>query len=611
MLQTKTPCLLPALLGVLAGALHLYGQGTAFTYQGQLLDKGQPAHGSYDLTFTAFKASTGNSVEGALTNTGVAVSNGLFTTMLDFGGVPDGRLFWLELGVRSNGVGSFTTVSPRQAVTPTPYALFANTASNLVGRLPVGQLIGPLGLAQLPAEVVTNAASGVNLTGTFIGNASGLSALNAAQLTGTVADARLSSNVAWRAGGNAFSGDQTISGNVGFSDPATSLTFPATGGANTPMIQMFASGTKNADRMVIAHSGALSNWGLQYQNASHQFNFLGQGKSAMTVLLQSGRAGIGKTNPATALDVAGTVTATAFAGNGAGLTNLPASAVAAAPPGMVLIPGGAFTMGDSLDGESDASPTNVTVAAFYMDVNLVSLSQWQSVYFWATDHGYEFFTNITGGGYQASGKTANHPVQTVNWWDCVKWCNARSQQAGKPAVYYTDAGWTTVYMTGEPATLYPHWAAGGYRLPTEAEWEKAARGGLSGQRFPWGNVINQNLANYQGNSGSAYDLGPNSINPAFTNGGFPYTSPVGSFAANGYGLNDMAGNVWEWCWDWYGPYAGGADPRGPTTGSGRVLRGGSWFLNAIYCRAAYRNNYGAPFYSGNDVGFRAVLPPGQ
>ena len=109
---------------------------------------------------------------------------------------------------------------------------------------------------------------------------------------------------------------------------------------------------------------------------------------------------------------------------------------------MALIPAGSFTMGDTLDGESDAIPTNVYVSAFYMDVNLVSYSQWQTVYNWATNHGYGFDN-------AGSGKAANHPVQTVDWYDCVKWCNARSQQAGLTPVYYTDAGLTQVYTNGE------------------------------------------------------------------------------------------------------------------------------------------------------------------
>jgi formylglycine-generating enzyme len=270
--------------------------------------------------------------------------------------------------------------------------------------------------------------------------------------------------------------------------------------------------------------------------------------------------------------------------------------------GMALVPAGSFTIGDVLDGESDAVPTDISVSAFYIDTNLVSYSLWQTVYAYATNGGYSF--DHAG---SAKNNATNQPVETVNWYDAVKWCNARSQEAGLTPVYYADPGLTQVYTNGDVAP-YANWAANGYRLPTEAEWEKVARGGLTGQRFPWGDTISESRANYDGNTAEySYDSGPNGFNSNFETGSEPYTSPVGHFASNGYGLHDMTGNVFEWCWDWYGtPYGQptNTDPTGPASGDFHVLRGGNWFDSAYIVRCANRA-FGSPTVVGW-IGFRCV-----
>ena len=231
---------------------------------------------------------------------------------------------------------------------------------------------------------------------------------------------------------------------------------------------------------------------------------------------------------------------------------------------MALIPAGSFEMGDSKDEPEVwmkwSRPVHtVELDTFYMDVHEVTVGKFRK---FVRETGYEYDRWDDVADYSPTGK---HPMILVTWDD---------------------------------ATAYAKWA--GKRLPTEAEWEYAARGGLSGKRYPWGDdeSVARNHANYSGTGGKDQWGGP-------PNGG---TAPVGSFDSNGYGLYDMTGNVWEWCADWYGEnyYTSPLkNPKGPDTGQYRVLRGGAWSFNTSYLRAAYRT-YSSPGERNSSTGFRCV-----
>ena len=258
--------------------------------------------------------------------------------------------------------------------------------------------------------------------------------------------------------------------------------------------------------------------------------------------------------------------------------------VAEPPEGMVRIPAGAFQMGSTTGDVGEAPVHTVELDAFYMDQYEVTNAEYRG-FVAATGH-----PAPRGIGYTAVYERLKHNYEP---WD-------------DPGFNHPNQPVTTV--TWFDATAYCKWV--GKRLPTEAEWEKAARGGLEGTRYPWGNAEpNHTSANFADSQTEFEWRSPD------VDDGFLFTAPVGTFSPNGYGLYDMAGNVWEWCADWYSPTyysdAQGAErplrnPKGPDTGERRVLRGGTWYRAAHTIRNAERiSDY--PDSSLNVVGFRCAM----
>lgn len=224
---------------------------------------------------------------------------------------------------------------------------------------------------------------------------------------------------------------------------------------------------------------------------------------------------------------------------------------------LVLIPAGDFLMGSNTGYPVERPEHRVFVDAFYLSASLITNEQ------------YARFVRETG---RRVPHLDDRRMQRENW----------NQETG---LYPPErARHPVVLVSWRDAQEYCEWAGG--RLPIEAEWERAARGGMEGRVYPWGDLIDPSLANYDNQNG---------------------TTTVGSYPPNAYGLYDIAGNVWEWVADWYDPryYARSPsdNPPGPESGSTKVLRGGAWLLFPEFCRVAYRF-HNSPDFRFNLIGFR-------
>jgi formylglycine-generating enzyme required for sulfatase activity len=297
-----------------------------------------------------------------------------------------------------------------------------------------------------------------------------------------------------------------------------------------------------------------------------------------------------------------------------------------APEGMVWIPGGEFWMGD--EDERDAQPWHrVRVSGFWMDRTEVTNEQFAR-FVRETDYITVAERKPDAKDYPGAPpeklvpgsivfKPPSGPVPLSNhyvWWDYMPGADWRHPEG--PGSSIADRGQhPVVHVCWDDAVAYCKWA--GKRLPTEAEWEFAARGGLERNRYVWGNDLSPGgkwmVNNWQGHFPD--------VNTATD--GFARTAPVGSFPPNDYGLFDMAGNVWEWCADWYQPvypaHDRTPDPQGPESSydpqepgiAKRVQRGGSFLCSDQYCTRYLpgARGKGAPDSATPHLGFRCVTSP--
>ncbi|VGO18665.1 formylglycine-generating enzyme family protein [Pontiella sulfatireligans] len=266
------------------------------------------------------------------------------------------------------------------------------------------------------------------------------------------------------------------------------------------------------------------------------------------------------------------------------------------PPssGMVMI-----VAGTNSGTDPDFGAYSLTVDRFWMDTTEVSKEKWDDVALWASNNGYNISTN------KGAAKAAGHPVHSIRYIESVLYCNARSEMEGRTPCYTEEGVVFRTFDYVNPFTVDCGFQANGYRLPTGDEWEYAARGGLSGKRFPWGDTITHVKANYYAyynNPAYPYDLstvadaGPHR-SYWFDGDVFPYTAPVGDLPVNGYGLFNIVGNLAEF-----------TNPDGAITkASQQSSRGGSFNWEADKVRCGDKTMTGGWLSGDTRYGFRAVV----
>ncbi len=559
-------------------------------YQGRLTDgSGSPVSGNRTMAVRLYDAATGGNMTYEETIGTVGVANGTYS--FQFGASGNGIVSVLSgqdyLALTVNG----TEETTRTRLLAVPYALKAKESADTqtlnsqvtslngtVAGLSASQTTLAGNVTTLSTQVsgviinasaalgavselsgnVTSLGTQVNtLSGNVTALASGQNALTAnvttlsTQVSGVSSNASAALGAVSELSGNVTSlGTQvnTLSGNVTALESGQN--------ALTTQVSGVSSNASAALGAVSALSGNVTSLGTQVNTLSGNVTSLASGQNALTanVTALSTQVSGASSNASAALGAVGALRAELVA---AGVL---------APANMVIVAGGTLPQGSGIAGQ--------TVATFQIGKYEVTWGEWKEVRAWAVANGYSDLAGV-GDTYRYS-ISNNLPVIYVSWYDVVKWMNAKSEKDGLTPVYQVSGA---TYKTGQGAPTVNR-GANGYRLPTEKEWEWAARGGLSSQGYIYSGSNGVSAVAWYDDNGSAG------------------TKAVGTKAANELGIHDMSGNVWEWCED-------------VEYSSLRRFRGGSWSNDADGCTVAYRFSMNYPDFRYDSLGFRLARSSGN
>jgi formylglycine-generating enzyme required for sulfatase activity len=558
----KTKFILSFLIGFAGLCQSAWAAPQILNYSGKISVSGQPYTGQAYFKFAlvnrtgtvSYWTNDGNFtlVQQPPTAVAVTLTDGVYSVALgnasltNMQAIPD-QIFQdhndahLRIWFAQSANGPFDLLTPDQAIGSVPYALNGNLAAGNSSSGNVSNSSGSQSTPSGPASVVSMAGGFVRLIANGPNNPSGTLVLLAGDTAEVVAYVGETTGLLeYSFGEHGFVLPKTFDsfrqtligpGSVRLTAPTGGKTFAnlrvhrangrdnldldggATAGSQAPAIVSIP----NQQTVVLGGKTSLfvsaSGDNLTYQWKKNGQNINGATSSALTF------------NEARPQDSGNY---TVVVGNSAGnITSSVAQLVVDTL--MKTVPTGTY--------RENSDPSNfglsVVLSTYMIDMYEVRMSYWEEVYEWATQNGYSFTNpglNTDPSGVPQSG---DHPVHSISWFDAVKWANARSEKDGFVPCYYMEENRTTVYRSGEInlTNFHVDWTASGYRLPTEAEWEVAARGGLVSNKYSWGNSPFPSKANYVDTR-----VGK--------------TTAVGTFDPNGYGIYDIGGNLREWTWDW-------------------------------------------------------------